>query len=196
MGADRLIIPERLGNEIEVISLPYEQGPCGGVWRILKIADIALEEINGREQLYTNHDLVHNTPLMEEYKKRGLVVFHNDWQLVPNQSSAFVIPSAHGVGPDFFVEAVRKGCIVLEDTACQLVKKVEYQAKAAIANDYHILYIGSLLKSGALHPEPDGIRRHVPPKLIDILIKPENIDELDFEESQRLMVLTQTTLSR
>lgn len=196
MSVDRLNSPDRLGHGIEVISLPFEQGPCGGVWRILKITDVALEEINGRDPLYTNHDLVHNVPLMEEYKRRGLVVFDNNWRSVPDQSNAFLIPSAHGVGPEFFVMAEQKGCIVLEDSTCQLVKKVEYQAKAAVAKDYHILYIGSLLKNGDLHPEPDGIRRHLPPKSIDILIKPEDIDKLDYEESQRLMVLTQTTLSR
>src|SRR3989338_813392 len=175
---DRLNSREIPGGGIEIISLPYEQGPCG------------------REPLYTNHDLVHNVPLMEEYRSKGLVVFHNNWQLVPDQSKAFVIPSAHGVGPDFFVNAQRKGCIVLEDSTCQLVKKVEYRAKAAVANGYHILYIGSLLKNGDLHPEPDGIRRHMSPEAIDILIKPEDIGELNFEENQRLMILTQTTLSR
>src|SRR3990167_3181734 len=117
MSADRLRSSDRPGSQIEVISLPFEQGPCGGVWRILKIADVALEEINGREQLYTNHDLVHNVPLMEEYKSRGLVVFNNNWLLVPDPK-AFVIPSAHGVGPEFFETAERRGCIVLEDSTC------------------------------------------------------------------------------
>jgi len=196
MSTDRLRAPECLGSQIEIISLPYEQGPCGGVWRILKIADIALEEINGRESLYTNHDLVHNVPLMAEYKRRGLFVFENNWNLVPFQSQSFAIPSAHGVGPDFFTEANKRGCIVLEDSTCQLVKKVEYEAKAAVGRGYHILYLGSLLKDGRLHPEPDGIRKHLPEVSMDILIKPEDLEGYDFEEDQPLMVLTQTTLSR
>ena len=68
---DRLNSREIPGGGIEIISLPYEQGPCGGVWRILKIADVALEEISGREPLYTNHDLVHNVPFMEEYRSKA-----------------------------------------------------------------------------------------------------------------------------
>ncbi|KKQ07988.1 MAG: hypothetical protein US19_C0034G0024, partial [Candidatus Daviesbacteria bacterium GW2011_GWB1_36_5] len=52
--------------EVEQILLAGNRGPCGGVNMSLQATREVLAIVSGRERVYTNNEIVHNVPVMEE----------------------------------------------------------------------------------------------------------------------------------
>lgn len=190
MSPDRLVGDPRREIptfRVENIYVAGNRGPCGGVWKMFRQLDVALDELAGIAPLWTNWYPVNNIPVTEDYEKRGLRNFKNDWSLVPRRS--FVMPSAHGVGPDFYEMARRNECIVVADGTCQLVTRVHMLVKRAEREGKFIIYIG---KSG--HPETVGVMSEVDPENIMLVEEEDNIDDLNFPDRPKI-VYSQTTLS-
>ncbi len=149
MGIERVTNPESDRFQVEKVLVAGNRGPCGGVNMALQAADQVLSIVNGREQVWTNWPVVNNRPISKELEEKGLRVFNNNWELVPDGS--IVIFSAHGVAPKHHEDAKRKGCFVV-DTTCQLVTRVHNLAIKAEKSGEKIVYIGV---SG--HPETEGV---------------------------------------
>src|SRR6202011_6077297 len=76
------------------IILANPRGFCAGVNMAIESLERALELYG--QPLYVYHEIVHNRPVVERFRKRG-VVFVDDIGEIP--TGATVLYSAHGVAP-------------------------------------------------------------------------------------------------
>ena len=70
------------------------------------------------------HHIVHNTTVIEDFEKKG-VVFIECLDDVPSNNT--VIFSAHGTAPQEYVKAKHRGLHII-DATCPLVSKIHREA--------------------------------------------------------------------
>lgn len=166
------------------IFLARAQGFCAGVASAVQIVDLALEKYGA--PLYVYHDIVHNTYVVNDFKKRG-VVFIEDIEEVPE--GARIIFSAHGVPPDVIEKAKRRKLRFL-DATCPLVTKVHNEAVKFSHKEYDTVLIGH---KG--HQELIGTSGYVYPELLYIVENEQDVERLEIDPAKPVAYLTQTTLS-
>lgn len=171
-------------NNIEEIYLAGPRGFCAGVQRATDVLDKVLTKYG--PPVYARHAIVHNRTVVSEFEKRG-AIFVEDLNDIPDGS--VVVFSAHGSPVDFYEIAKRKNLRV-HDAMCPLVLKVHLEAKRYAREGYFIFYIGH---KG--HPEPIGVMSHVPPESIILVETAEEALQIKPPQDEKLIVLTQTTLS-
>src|SRR5947207_2221090 len=88
--------------------------------------------------LYVFHEIVHNRPVVDRFRKRG-VVFVDHIHEIP--TGATVLYSAHGVAPAIR-EAARERNLRAIDATCPLVTKVHLEAARFARDNYTIFLIG------------------------------------------------------
>src|SRR5437870_9208079 len=94
-GFGALVRIRMTGREVCVkIILANPRGFCAGVNMAIESLERALELFG--TPLYVYHEIVHNRPVVERFRRRG-VVFVNDIAEVP--PGGCVLYSAHGVAP-------------------------------------------------------------------------------------------------
>jgi len=135
--------------------------------------------------LYVYHEIVHNRHVVERFVQQG-VIFIDEIDEAPANST--VIFSAHGVSPEVRNSAKARGCTLI-DATCPLVTKVHMEAIRYAKQNYNILLIGH-----AGHDEVVGTVGEAP-GAITIVESPEDVARLPFTDDDRLVYLTQTTLS-
>jgi 4-hydroxy-3-methylbut-2-enyl diphosphate reductase len=163
------------------------RGPCGGVKMAIEAADQVLDIVGGREPVYTNWDIVNNTPIMERLKARMLINVQNDWDLVPDGSVVFF--SAHGVPPSYKEIAQQRDFLTI-DVTCQLVNRVHTLVKNAQNQGKHIVYLG---KEG--HPETVGVLGELDKDNTTFLEPASDITTLVLPKDKEVVVYSQTTLA-
>src|SRR6266404_5195123 len=118
------------------IILANPRGFCAGVNMAIESLERALELFG--TPLYVFHEIVHNRPVVERFRKRG-VVFVDAIDEIP--SGATVLYSAHGVAPALRASAAERKLRAI-DATCQLVTKVHLEAVRFSREGYIILLIG------------------------------------------------------
>src|SRR5205814_6006045 len=88
--------------------------------------------------LYVYHEIVHNRPVVERFRKRG-VVFVDGIDEIP--AGATVLYSAHGVAPAIRAASAERRLRAI-DATCPLVTKVHTEAVRFAREGYTILLIG------------------------------------------------------
>src|SRR5271170_8145230 len=88
--------------------------------------------------LYVYHEIVHNRPVVERFRKRG-VVFVDHINQIPE--GATVLYSAHGVAPAIRTASVERRLRAI-DATCPLVTKVHAEATRFARDGYTIILIG------------------------------------------------------
>src|SRR5213083_800274 len=88
--------------------------------------------------LYVYHEIVHNRPVVERFRKRG-VIFVDDIAEIP--AGATVLYSAHGVAPAIRAAASERRLRAI-DATCPLVTKVHLEAVRFAREGYTIILIG------------------------------------------------------
>lgn len=167
------------------INLAHTQGFCAGVSYAISIVEKALEKYHA--PIYVRHHIVHNTFVIEDFTKRG-VIFVESLDEIPKGNR--VIFSAHGVSPSIYQEAKEKGLHII-DATCPLVAKIHAKAKKYSENNIITILIGH---KG--HQEVIGTAGYIKPELRQIVQTKEDIDALpSIASSQKIGYLTQTTLS-
>ena len=164
--------------------LANPRGFCAGVYMAIDVVDQLLEICPG-ETVYVYHEIVHNRYVVERFRGRG-VIFVETLSEVP--ASAIVVFSAHGVSPAVREEARLKSLISI-DATCPLVTKVHAEAIRYARKGFQILLIGH-----ANHQEVVGTRGEAPSS-IQIVEHPKDIPHLSIIDPDKLVYLTQTTLS-
>lgn len=159
------------------------RGFCAGVERAIKCVEKALD-IWGAP-IYVKHEIVHNKHVVNALKAKG-AIFIEDLKEVPKGSR--LIFSAHGVSPQVRQEAKELGLIAI-DATCGLVTKVHSAAIRYAKKGYHILLIGH-----RNHVEVMGTYGEAPEATF-ILENVQDVDKLQFTDKDKLIYLTQTTLS-
>src|SRR5437870_10629216 len=114
-GFGALVRIRMTGREVCVkIILANPRGFCAGVNMAIESLDRALELYG--TPLYVYHEIVHNRPVVERFRKRG-VVFVDDVSEIP--PGATVLYSAHGVAPALRSSAAERKLRAI-DATCPL----------------------------------------------------------------------------
>ncbi|MBK6427244.1 MAG: 4-hydroxy-3-methylbut-2-enyl diphosphate reductase [Blastocatellia bacterium] len=168
---------------IETLYLIKPRGFCAGVVRAIDIVERALS-IYG-PPVYVRKEIVHNPIVVNDLREMG-AVFVESLKEVPSHS--VVIFSAHGVAPDVYDDASRRGLNVI-DATCPLVTKVHIEARRFAKEGRTILLIGH---EG--HDEVIGTMGEAPDQMV-LIQDSEDLDQLDGLDPANVAFLTQTTLS-
>ena len=135
--------------------------------------------------IYVRKEIVHNRFVVETLTKRG-AIFVDDTDEVPEGER--VVFSAHGVSPAVHAEAEQRNLATI-DATCPLVTKVHKEAVRFAREGFEILLIGH---EG--HEEVEGTYGEAPDH-IQIVNGPEDVAALTVKDPDRLIWLSQTTLS-
>ncbi|MDR1924637.1 MAG: 4-hydroxy-3-methylbut-2-enyl diphosphate reductase [Planctomycetaceae bacterium] len=165
------------------IILAYPRGFCSGVNIAINTLESAISRFG--LPLYVYHEIVHNSWVVEDFKSRG-VKFVDDIDEVPSGSRLMF--SAHGVAPDIRVVAAQRDIETI-DATCPLVANVHREVIRYAAANYKIILIGHSGHDevvGTMNEAPDSIR---------LIEKEDDIKKLNFTPDEKLVILTQTTLS-
>ncbi len=165
------------------IILPKPRGFCAGVDYAIGIVEQALKTFS--EPVYILKEIVHNRTIVEDLNQRGAPSVMSIEE-VP--AGSVIIFSAHGVPPEFHEQARQAGLKVI-DATCPLVRKVHLEAIRYASKGYTILYIGH---EG--HDEALGVIAESPGSII-LINDIAEAEKLDLVSSEKLVYLTQTTLS-
>ena len=166
------------------ILLATPRGFCAGVTRALQSVDQILAEYP--PPIYIYHDIVHNTFVIDELKKRGVIFVDSLDHVADGQ---VIIFSAHGVSPTVENEARAKKLKII-DATCPLVKKIHDKVKNYLEQKKLIILIGH-----KDHPEIVGTLGQSKGRALVV----ESLDDVknlpNLAQRQCAAYLTQTTLS-
>jgi len=166
------------------IILPNPRGFCAGVRMAIDVVDRVVG-LYPDQTVYVYHEIVHNRHVVGRFKDRG-VSFVDDLMEVPEGS--VVVFSAHGIPPEIRRQADERGLIAI-DATCPLVTKVHSEAVRYARKGYQILLIGH-----ANHQEVVGTLGEAPEATL-VVESPEHAETIEVADSEKLVYLTQTTLS-
>jgi 4-hydroxy-3-methylbut-2-enyl diphosphate reductase len=169
--------------ETKRILLAAPRGYCAGVDRAVVTVEKALELYG--PPVYVRKQIVHNKHVVSTLEKRG-AIFVDEVSEVPE--GATVVFSAHGVAPIVHAEAADRNLKTI-DATCPLVTKVHAEAKRFAAEGYQILLIGH---DG--HEEVVGTMGEAP-EAMTLIEDPQVAREIEIENPDKLVWLSQTTLS-
>ncbi|MCC6680806.1 MAG: 4-hydroxy-3-methylbut-2-enyl diphosphate reductase [Phycisphaeraceae bacterium] len=165
------------------IILANPRGFCAGVNMAIQTVEEAIKIVG--TPLYVYHEIVPNRHVVDHFVKMG-VVFVNSIDEVP--AGQTIVFSAHGVSPQVRNNAKGRGCTLI-DATCPLVTKVHMEAIRYAMQGYKILLIGH-----AGHDEVVGTVGEAP-DAFTIVESADDVAKLPFTGCERMVYLTQTTLS-
>jgi 4-hydroxy-3-methylbut-2-enyl diphosphate reductase len=170
-------------TESKRILLAAPRGYCAGVDRAVVTVEKALELYG--PPVYVRKQIVHNKHVVTTLEKRG-AIFVDEVAEVPE--GATVVFSAHGVAPVVHAEAADRNLKTI-DATCPLVTKVHAEAKRFAAEGYQILLIGH-----EDHEEVVGTMGEAP-EVMTLIDNPQSAREIEIKGADKLVWLSQTTLS-
>jgi 4-hydroxy-3-methylbut-2-enyl diphosphate reductase len=165
------------------ILLAKPRGYCAGVDRAVQTVEHALEHYGA--PVYVRKQIVHNLHVVKALEARG-AIFVDETDEVPE--GAIAVFSAHGVAPDVHEQAAERGLRTI-DATCPLVTKVHHEVRRFAKEGYEILLIGH---EG--HEEVVGTSGEAPGQ-ITLVDGPEAVADLTVRDPERVVWLSQTTLS-
>ncbi len=164
---------------MEVILADY-LGFCYGVKRAIKIARENASEEPGAS--CTLGPIIHNPQMVERLRTEGVGTV----DALEEMQKGTIIIRSHGVGPQVYEEAKKRG-LQLVDATCPHVRKAQLASKALADGDYRVVIIGE-----KEHPEVQSIFEWSANTAL-IVETEEEADAL--EPCQKLGIVSQTTFS-
>ena len=171
-------------KENKQILLISPRGFCAGVTRAIDTVVEVLAKFG--PPVYVKHEIVHNKHVIDDLKAKG-AIFIEDINDAPIDKP--LVFSAHGVAKNILDTAKQVNKYVV-DATCPLVTKVHVQAIKFYNLDYKIILIGH-----KNHPEVEGTLGQLPAGGIVLIENLDDIQNLKFENEDKLAYVTQTTLS-
>jgi len=165
------------------VLLAKPRGYCAGVDRAVQTVEHALDHYGA--PVYVRKQIVHNLHVVRALEARG-AVFVEENDEVPEGS--IVVFSAHGVAPEVHEQAAARQLRTI-DATCPLVTKVHQEVRRFAKDDYDILLIGH---EG--HEEVVGTSGEAP-RNITLVDGPEAVDAIEVRDPDKVVWLSQTTLS-
>ncbi len=165
------------------VLLAAPRGYCAGVDRAVIAVEKALERYGA--PVYVRKQIVHNVHVVTELEAKG-AIFVEEVGEVP--AGAHVVFSAHGVSPAVVSAAADRGLQAI-DATCPLVTKVHREAVRFARDDFEILLIGHLG-----HEEVEGTAGEAP-EHVTIVNSPADADTVEVRDPDKVVWLSQTTLS-
>ncbi|MCV2396401.1 4-hydroxy-3-methylbut-2-enyl diphosphate reductase [Actinotalea sp. M2MS4P-6] len=165
------------------VLLAAPRGYCAGVDRAVIAVEKALEHYG--PPVYVRKEIVHNKHVVATLAARG-AVFVDETDEVPEGER--VVFSAHGVSPAVHQAAAARNLRTI-DATCPLVTKVHKEAVRFAGQDLDILLIGH---NG--HEEVEGTAGEAP-EHIQVVNSPDEVDDVVVRDPDKVVWLSQTTLS-
>ncbi|OHU77932.1 4-hydroxy-3-methylbut-2-enyl diphosphate reductase [Mycobacteroides chelonae] len=165
------------------VLLAEPRGYCAGVDRAVETVERALEKHGA--PVYVRHEIVHNRYVVDTLAEAG-AIFVDETDEVPE--GAIVVFSAHGVAPTVHQDAAARNLKTI-DATCPLVTKVHQEAKRFARDDFDILLIGH---EG--HEEVIGTAGEAPDH-VQLVDGPSSVDNVTVRDENKVIWLSQTTLS-
>lgn len=165
------------------VLLAAPRGYCAGVDRAVIAVEKALERYGA--PVYVRKQIVHNVHVVRRLEEQG-AVFVDEVDEVP--PGAHIVFSAHGVSPAVVRAAAERGLQAI-DATCPLVTKVHREAVRFARDDREILLIGH-----RGHEEVEGTMGEAPDRMT-LVGSPDEADTVEVRDPDRLVWLSQTTLS-
>ena len=165
-----------------IIKRAAKYGFCSGV----RIADLKVKRFaagGGRGAILGQ--VVHNERVVEEMENLGVRTVDE----IAAVSEPTIVFSAHGVPPSFHQRAKGSGLQVL-DTTCKFVYDIHREAAKALADGYHLIFIGD-----PRHREVIGYTNDLDPATYHIVSTLEGANAVDWSQYPKLKVFYQTTLN-
>ena len=163
--------------------LAAPRGYCAGVDRAVQTVEHALD-LHG-PPIYVRKEIVHNKHVVEQLSKRGAIFVDQETEVPEGEMVVFY---AHGVAPAVHDNAAIRGLRTI-DATCPLVTKVHVEARKFAADGYTIVLIGH-----AGHEEVEGTTGEAPDSIV-LVQSVDEVDQLEFEDPEKVAFITQTTLS-
>lgn len=192
LGLPQVPRQRRSREEIEAVApvdgekkvlLAAPRGYCAGVDRAVIAVEKALEHYGA--PVYVRKQIVHNRHVVETLEAEG-AIFVDEVEEVPE--GAVTVFSAHGVSPAV-INAAEERSLNTIDATCPLVNKVHREAVRFAKQDYDILLIGH---DG--HEEVEGTAGEAPDH-IQIVNSPDEVSKVEVRDTDKVVWLSQTTLS-
>lgn len=168
----------------KTVLIASPRGFCAGVERAVKTVEDTLEIFGS--PIYVKHEIVHNKHVVTALEGKGALMVE-DMDSIPDGS--VVVFSAHGSPRAHYEEAKRRNLRVI-DATCPLVTKVHLELLRYLKEGYRVVYIGH---KG--HVEGMGVLGEAPLEDIPLIETLEDVNHLDIGPDEKLVYLTQTTLS-
>lgn len=159
------------------------RGYCAGVDRAVVAVERALELYG--PPVYVRKEIVHNRHVVATLAARG-AVFVDEVDDVP--PGARVVFSAHGVSPAVRAQASARDLRTI-DATCPLVTKVHKEAVRFAGQGLDILLIGH-----PGHEEVEGTQGEAPDH-VQVVPSPDVVDEVRVRDPDKVIWISQTTLS-
>jgi len=170
------------------ITVAEPHGFCGndnfGVAGAVHIVQQTAQENPGNT--YVLGEIVHNQHVVDDLEKEyGARTVHS---LSDIPSGGTVIIRSHGAVPETYKKAKEMGLNIV-DATCPLVRKAHEDVKKLAVEGKKILYIANKKD----HDEAVGVAGEAPEAVTLTTLK--ELDEVEIDEPENTVVLTQTTLS-
>lgn len=167
------------------VTIDENAGPCGGVKRVIRLAENSLQEGKRTTSL---GDIIHNEDEILRLKKLGLESAGHEVidRAAESSKDQSVLIRAHGEPPETFERARRQG-VTLVDGTCPVVTRSQDAARSHWEAGEQIVIVGK-----PLHAEVIGIVGHCGGEAL-VVSEPADVDRLD--PSRKTYVLAQTTIS-
>lgn len=163
--------------------LARPRGFCAGVVRAIDTVELAIQHYG--TPLYVRKEIVHNQSVVEKFRAKG-VHFVDTLEEVPSDN--VVIFSAHGVSPQVRSDAAKRNLKII-DATCPLVTKVHSEVHKYRKMGFSIVLVGH-----EDHDEVEGTMGEAP-DIIQLVETVEDVAKLEVPNPEKIVVLTQTTLS-
>jgi 4-hydroxy-3-methylbut-2-enyl diphosphate reductase len=157
-------------------------GFCSGV----RIADLKVKRLaagGGRGAILGQ--LVHNERVVAEMEKLGVRTVDD----IAAVQDPVIVFSAHGVPPSFHERAKSAGLRIL-DTTCKFVYDMHRESKGALAEGYHLVFIGD-----PKHREVIGYTNDLDLPAYHIVSTVAAAEAVDWSPYAKIKVFYQTTLN-
>ena len=169
---------------IRKVVIAQPRGYCAGVEMAVETVERTLQRHGA--PVYVFHEIVHNQHVVQDFTRRG-VRFVQSIDEVPR--GAKLVLSAHGVSPAVWQKAKEQQVEIVIDATCPLVDKVHREVRKFAAQGYWIVLIGH-----ERHDEIVGTSGEAPER-IRIVADVADARAVDIPDPDKVIVLTQTTLS-
>jgi 4-hydroxy-3-methylbut-2-enyl diphosphate reductase len=164
------------------VTVDQHSGFCWGVVRTVEIAE---QEMENGEELYSLGPIIHNPVEIERLRERGLeVVGHEDFARLGGKK---VLIRAHGEPPSTYAAARDRG-ITLIDATCPVVSKVQERLRKFYDKGYQIVIFGK-----KDHAEVIGLVGHTNNEAI-VVRSVEEASKVD--PSRKTVLFSQTTMDK
>ncbi len=168
---------------IEKVFMIYPRGFCAGVDRAINVVEEAISIFGA--PVYVKHEVVHNKVVCDDLRAKG-AIFVEEVSEIPDGSVC--VFSAHGIAPQVR-ESARGRKLNTIDATCPLVTRIHMELVRYAKEGREVIYIGH-----RGHPEAVGVMG-IRPDITHLIESEEEANSVDVKDPDRLVYLTQTTLS-